>query len=91
MVGIAALTPPYRLSLSINPVERQQAYRALVMDTVDPDELDAIRRHVQRQHAYVSNRFRVAIEAELGRPAGPRKVGRPSKSEPLPEYSETLL
>jgi putative transposase len=39
------------LSLSGNPVERQHAYRTLVMDTVDPDELDAIRRHVQRQNA----------------------------------------
>ena len=61
------------------------------MDTVDPDELDPIRLHVQRQHAYGSNRFRVAIEAKLGRPAGPRNVGRPSKSELPPEYSETLL
>ncbi len=91
MVGIAALTPPYWLSLSINPLERQRAYRTLVMNTVDPDELDTIRLHVQRQYAYGSNRFRVAIEAQLGRPAGPHKVGRPSKSEPPPKCSETLL
>jgi putative transposase len=69
------------LLLSDNPVERLRVYRALVMNTVDQDELDAIRQHVQRQHAYGSNRFRLAIEAQLGRPAGPLKIGRPKKSE----------
>jgi putative transposase len=43
---------------------------------------------LERQRAY---RFLVAIEAQLGRPAGPRKVGRPRKSEPLSKYPETLL
>lgn len=76
------------LLLSDNPVERLRVYRALVMNTVDQDELDAIRRHIQRQHAYGSNRFRLAIEAQLGRSAGPRKIGRPKKSE---RTSESLL
>ena len=67
------------LSLSSNPTERQRVYRALVMETVGPDEVDVIRRHVQCQHAYGSNRFRAAIEAQLGRPAGPRKIGRSKK------------
>lgn len=40
------------LALAIDPAQRQQTYRALVMETVDPDEVNAIRRHVQRQHAY---------------------------------------
>ena len=57
------------------------SYRALVMETVGPDEVDAIRRHVQCQHAYGSNRFRAAIDAQLGRSAGPRKIGRPKKSD----------
>ncbi len=40
------------LALSIDPTQRQQAYRAFVMETVDPMEVGAIRQHVQRQHAY---------------------------------------
>jgi hypothetical protein len=74
------LPPPY-LSLSGNQAERQQAYRAPFMATVAPDDSDAIRRHVQWQHADGSNRFRVTIEAQLGRPAGPRKIGWPKKSD----------
>jgi putative transposase len=79
------------LSLSTDPLERRRAYRDLVMSTVDPDELDAIRQHVQRQHAYGSNRFRVAIEAQLGRPAGPRKIGRPRKADQLERDLERPL
>lgn len=73
----------HRAYLSISPDtdERRARYRAFVMETVSPDELDAIRGHVQRQHAYGTNRFREAIEAQLGRPAGPRKIGRPSKAK----------
>ena len=37
-------------------------------------------RILQRQHALGSNRFRVAIEAQLGRRAGPGVIGRPRKA-----------
>ncbi len=50
------------------------------MQAVDPDETDAIRLHLQRQHAYGPDRFRRAIEAQLCRTAGPRKIGRPRKA-----------
>jgi len=76
---------PAYLALSIDPTQRQQAYRALVMETVDPMEVEAIRQHVQRQHAYGTDRFRAAIEARLGRVAGPPKIGRPRKSDPTEE------
>ena len=79
------------LSLSSNPTERQRVYRALVMETVGPDEVDVIRRHVQCQHAYGSNRFRAAIEAQLGRSAGPRKIGRPKKSNETQRNRERPL
>lgn len=72
---------PAYLALANDPIERQQVYRALVMDAVDPEEVDAIRRHVQRQHAYGTERFRMAIETLLGRAAGPQKIGRPRKSQ----------
>ena len=74
------VTPhPDYLALGARPVERQQRYRAMVMDTVNPEDLEAIRLHLSRQHAYGSDRFRQAIEAQLGRIVGPQKIGRPRK------------
>lgn len=65
---------------------RHRAWRALVMETVDAAETDAIRLHLQRQHLYGPDRFRKAIEAQLGRTVGPRKIGRPRKQlSPLTE------
>ncbi len=76
---------PDYVALSNDSTQRQQAYRALVMQTVEPTELEAIRQHVQRQHAYGTDRFRVSIEAQLGRAAGPQRIGRPRKSKPCEE------
>lgn len=76
------LTPhPAYLGLACTREERLRAYRQMVMDTVDAEQMESIRRHVQRQHAYGTDRFRLAIEAMLGRTAGPQKIGRPRKSE----------
>lgn len=76
------LTPhPDYLALSTDPATRQEAYRRMVMDAVDPADVETIRRHLQRQHAYGSNRFREAIEAQLGRGVGPQKIGRPRKEK----------
>lgn len=61
-------------ALGSNEETRRQAWRALVMETVDPAETDAIRLHLQRQHLYAPDRFRRAIEAQLGRTTGPRKT-----------------
>lgn len=74
--------------LDHDPAERRQRYRALVLETVTPEETDAIRLHLQRQHLYGPDRFRRAIEAQLGRAVGPKKIGRPRKtteSETSPE------
>jgi putative transposase len=77
------LPHPAYLALSADPAKRQLIYRSLVMEAVDPAEIEAIRQHVQRQHAYGSGRFRRAIEAQLGRSAGPQKIGRPRKSKAI--------
>jgi putative transposase len=69
------------LSLGSTSIERCEAYRDLVRQSVDPEELARIRLHLQRQHALGSERFRSAIEAQLARRAGPAKIGRPRKSE----------
>lgn len=51
------------------------------MQTVDPAETDAIRLHLQRQHLYGLERFRKAVETQLGRTVGPRKIGRARKMD----------
>ena len=68
------------LSLSAEPEHRRAAYRALVMGHVGQMELDAIRAHLQRPHAYGTDRFRKMIERKPGRRAGPAKIGRPRKA-----------
>lgn len=69
------------LSLGSNPKNRCEAYRDLVKQGIDPEEVVRIRAHLQRQHAFGSDRFRIAIEAQLARRAGPAKIGRPRNSE----------
>jgi REP element-mobilizing transposase RayT len=56
-------------------------YLHYINDRYHRDALDAIRRHVQCPHAYGPNRFRAAIEAQLGCPVQPQKIGRPKKSD----------
>jgi len=73
------------LSLGAHTAERCAAYRALIEQAIAPDELDAIRLHLQRQHAYGSERFRAAIETQLLRRAGPARIGRPRKAGPSME------
>jgi putative transposase len=68
------------LGLTSDATQRQCAYRALIIETADSGEIEAIRLHVQRQHAYGTEGFRANIEAMLGRSAGPQKIGRPRKS-----------
>lgn len=85
---------PAYLALGKDAAERQQAYRALVMQCVSAEETDAIRAHLQRQHLYGPDRFRRTIEAQLGRSVGPRKIGRPRKPVDAHQSSdaqETLL
>lgn len=73
---------PTYLALGQTDEERHRAYRALAMESLFQDRLDAIRIHLQRQHALGSDRFRTAVEAQLSRRAGPAKVGRPRKKPP---------
>ncbi|UGB37236.1 hypothetical protein [Frateuria soli] len=75
------VTPhPNFLALGTDPESRQAAYRELVKQAIPDDDLAAIRLHLQRQHALGNERFRAAIEAQLGRSAGPAKIGRPRKA-----------
>jgi len=76
---------PGYIALGADAEARQDAYRRLVVASVDSNELETIRLHLQRQHALGSDRFRCAIESQLGRRAGPAKIGRPRKASPLGE------
>lgn len=67
------------LALGATREQRCAAYRTLAMETLAQDDIDAIRTHLQRQHALGPDRFRLAIEAQLSRRAGPAKIGRPHK------------
>lgn len=69
--------PRFVLPLVCTTDPKQQA--RLWMETVDPTETGAIRLHLPRGYAHGSNRFRQAIELQLGRLAGPAKIGRPKK------------
>ena len=76
----------------VHVIERRAAWRALVMETVDPDEPDAICPHVQRRHLYGPDRFRLIIEAQLGRAVGPSRIGRSRMMQNgLEDASEALI
>ena len=79
------------LALGSTDAERNSAYRALAMENLSQDHLDAIRVHLQRQHALGSDRFRTAIEAQLTRRARPAKIGRPRKTNQEEQTSKSAL
>jgi len=72
---------PEYLALSVDSTLRQQHYRMMVMDAVDVEDMHTIRRHLQCQHPYGTDRFKLMIEAQFGRTVGPQKIGRPKKEQ----------
>ncbi|WP_082028696.1 transposase [Xanthomonas sacchari] len=73
-----ALVQPHASYLAIAPAgQRADHYRCFVLDAIDPGETATIRLNLQRQHALGNDRFREAIERQLGRRAGPARIGRP--------------
>ncbi len=75
---------PQYLALDAEDMARQRLYRewvqsAIAPNEVAPDEVDEIRRRLQCQHAFGTERFRQMIEEQLQRRAGTAKIGRPRK------------
>lgn len=69
---------PQFLALDVEDTARQRLYRewvqsAITPDEVAPDEVDEIRRRLQCQHAFGTERFRHMIEEQLQCRAGPAK------------------
>jgi putative transposase len=67
------------LALGPDPSARQVAYRALCAQAIPPQELEGIRRSVNRSGALGDESFQAAIEVALGRRVRPAKPGRPRK------------
>jgi putative transposase len=61
--------------------ERLAAYRGLVDEVIDEDQLVEIRSYLQQQRAWGSERFQLAIAAQLGRCAQTRPAHRPRKTQ----------
>lgn len=59
---------------------RQRLYRDWVQSVITPEEVDEIRRRLQCQQAFGTERFRQRIEEPLQRRAAPGRIGRPRKS-----------
>lgn len=76
--------PAYR-QLAATKEERCGAYRQLVSEAMNDEDVADIRLHLYRQRAYRNPRFHAAIEEQLGRRAGPAKIGRPLKARTLEE------
>ena len=69
-----------QLALGHSREKRCAAHGTLAIDPLSPDDLDAIRSHLQRRRAPGPDPFRPAIDARLSRNAGPARIGRPRKS-----------
>ena len=66
-------------ALGAAPAERRLAYRALFESALPDDLLETIRSATNRGWALGDEGFRSRMSRLLGRPAGPRPRGRPSK------------
>ena len=72
---------PLYLALGSTDATRCAAYRDWVMQSIDDSEIEAIRINLQSQYALGNERFRLAIEKQLARRAGPAKIGRPRRAK----------
>lgn len=67
------------LALGPTPAKRRDAYRALFAEGLDGALIETLRDATQRGWAPGGDGFQRAIEAALGRKAGPPRRGRPPK------------
>ena len=59
--------------------ERGDAYRAMLQETINDEDLTAIRTYLQQQRAYGRDDFRAMVEAKTQRFAGIRPAHRPAR------------
>ncbi|MBB5859020.1 transposase [Xanthomonas arboricola] len=76
----SALTPhPCWLALDSDPIERSNAYLALLNEALSDQLLTSIRLHLQQQRALGHDAFRAMVEAKTHRFAGVRPAHRPRR------------
>uniref|UniRef100_UPI003CE53E4B transposase n=1 Tax=Xanthomonas phaseoli TaxID=1985254 RepID=UPI003CE53E4B len=76
----SALTPhPCWLTLGSDPIQRSNAYRALLNEALSDELLANIRLHLQQQRALGHDTFRAMVEVKTHRFAGVRPAHRPRK------------
>lgn len=71
---------PLYLSLGETACSRLAAYRAMLEEPLDRQDLDNIRRHLRQNKALGSAHFQERVEACTGRSAKLRRCGRPRNS-----------
>lgn len=72
------LTPhPMYLALGENADSRAAAYRSWLYAPLPPEDLAAIRRHLEQEKALGNPRFQAMVEEALGRTATVKRRGRP--------------
>ena len=59
--------------------ERGNAYRAMLQEAINDEDLAAIRTYLQQQRAYGRDDFRAMVEAKTQRFAGVRPAHRPAR------------
>lgn len=74
--------------LTLHPVQRAlgaDAYRAVLAEALNTEDLAAIRVYLQQQRAYGRDDFRAMVEAKTKRFASVRPAHRPAKSKSIIE------
>jgi putative transposase len=71
------LTPFLERALGASDGERAAAYRGLLTEALNDEDLAAVRLYLQQQRAYGRDDFRTMVEAKTRRFAGVRPPHRP--------------
>lgn len=75
---------PGQQALGTNTRDRSTAYRAMLTESTNEEELAAIRSHLQQQRAYGRDAFQALVEAKTNRFAGVRPAHRPTRAARSP-------
>ena len=70
---------PIQRALGRTEAERGNAYRDLLSEALNDEDLAAIRLYLQQQRAYGRDDFRAMVEAKTQRFAGVRPAHRPGR------------
>ncbi|MDQ3040072.1 MAG: transposase [Pseudomonadota bacterium] len=75
---------PFQTALAATDTTPGAAYRALLNEALDDEDLATIRAYLQQQRAYGGDDFRAMVEAKTQRFASVRAAHRPAKTRVIP-------